>query len=80
MFPAEFYVPNRMKKKISGLLVTFFARFLMLTLFLFSLTAHKSLLFIAAFNFSSLYLFICSKISLYIAAFNFSLVVLPMNF
>ena len=80
MFPVEFYVPNRMKKKISGLLVTFFARFLMLILFLFSLTAHKSFLFIAAFNFSSLYLFICSKISLYIAAFNFSLVVLPMNF
>ena len=80
MFPAEFYVPNRMKKKISGLLAMFFARFLMLTLFLFYLTAHKPLLYIAAFNFSSLYLFICSKKSLYIAAFNFSLVVLPMNF
>ena len=81
MFPAEFYVPNRMKKKISGLLVKFFARFLMLTLFLFlfSLTVHKPLLYIAAFNFSSLYLFICSKISLYIATFNLSLAVLPMN-
>ena len=47
---------NRIKKKISGLLIMFFVSFLMLTLFLFSLTVHKPLLYIAAFNFSPLYL------------------------
>ena len=45
-----------MKKKISGLLVAFSVKFLILALFLFSLTVHKPLLYIATFNFSSLYL------------------------
>ena len=54
--PAAFYVQNKMKEKISGLLVAFSVKFLILVLFLFSLTVHKPLLYIGAFNFSSLYL------------------------
>ena len=72
MSPAVFYVQNKMKKKISGLLVTFSVRSLMLTQFPFSLSVQKPFLYIATFNFSSLYLPV-PRITLYIAAFNFTL-------
>ena len=55
MSPVAFHVQTKMKKKISGLLVAFSVKFLILALFLFSLTVHKPL-YIAASNFSSLYL------------------------
>ena len=67
---------NKTKKKIYGLPVIFSVRFLMLTLFLSSLTVHKPLLYIAAFNFSSLHLaapgYFRFMFTEYIAAFNFS--------
>ena len=67
---------NKRKKKISGLPVIFSVRFLMLTLFLSSLTVHKPLLYIAAFNFSSLHLaalrYFRFMFTEYIAALNFS--------
>ena len=62
-----------MKKKISGLLVAFSVRFLILALFPFSLTVHKPLLYIAAFNFSSLYLaaprYLCTQPLLILVCF-----------
>ena len=52
IYPAVSYVLNKTKKKISGLLAIFSVGFLMLTLFLSSLTVRKPFLYIAAFNFS----------------------------